>query len=180
MTFPKRYIVQSYLECERCSLHKTRRSIVFGRGDLPADILFIGEAPGVTEDMLGLPFVGQSGKLLEKAMQRALELSSRDTMPRLFITNIVACRPCDFLGGPNRPPSGEESWACWQRLERTFKDVAPKRVVLLGKVAVQQAHKAFPDATCLPHPAFILRLGGVESPLFRSFVQDLSEVFKHV
>ena len=54
--------------CVRCPLHQTRTQVVFGAGNANADLMFIGEAPGANEDRLGLPFVGQAGKLLDKLL----------------------------------------------------------------------------------------------------------------
>ena len=173
------YIVKAYLNCTRCPLCKIRKNIVFGRGVLPAKVMFVGEAPGKSEDVLAQAFVGPSGRLLNKAMETAAFMAST-SIPTFFITNIVACRPADNSGGENRKPTGEEAWTCWRRLEQTYKDVSPQKVVLLGAVAEQYGIDAWPDATILPHPAFILRQGGTSSPAFRAFARGLSEVFMEV
>ena len=55
-------------ECVRCPLHQTRTQVVFGNGNADADLMFVGEAPGANEDRMGLPFVGQAGKLLDKLL----------------------------------------------------------------------------------------------------------------
>lgn len=174
-----KYIVKNYLNCQRCGLCQTRREIVFGRGVLPASVLFISEAPGKTEDLLGIPFIGPAGKLLDAAISRALEMmESNEKTPSYFITNTVACRPTDSKQGENRQPTGEEVWACFERLQRTASQVKPKRVVFLGEVAKQYLKKAFPSAYSLRHPAYILRKGGIESPEFRAMARDLSAIFK--
>lgn len=168
--------------CTRCHLADYRRNQVIGRGSVPADILIVGEAPGKSEDLLGIPFVGRSGRLLDHAIIKAAsfaKISKRD-IPSYYITNVVQCRPTDVKGGPNRPPTPEEAWSCWVNLERVYKQVKPKRVVLLGKVAEQHCKKLFPGALVLPHPAFILRVGGISSPEFRRFAISLSEVFREV
>lgn len=175
-----RYIVKDYLKCTRCPLSNFRRNIVFGRGKVPAKILFVGEAPGKTEDLTGLPFVGRSGKLLDSVILFAVKLAGITEAPTYFITNVCACRPCDSSGGENREPNGNEAWACWSRLEKTYTDIKPQRVVLLGKVAQKYTLKAFPNALCLPHPAYVLRLGGQDSPLFRAMARDLSQLFLEV
>ncbi len=56
--------------CKRCPLYKTRRKIVHCRGSLPCDIFFLGEAPGDSEDLLGKPFVGPAGKLLDRIIAK--------------------------------------------------------------------------------------------------------------
>lgn len=175
-----KFIVKNYLNCERCPLHEFRRNIVFGRGKIPAKIFFVGEAPGKTEDLLGVPFIGPSGKLLDKAFELACQMAGVSEPPTYFISNVVGCRPTDSKDGENRQPTGEEAWACWERLEKTHAAVKPQKVIFLGKVALVQCRKAWPEALALPHPAYLLRLGGVESPAFRAFARDLSAVFKEL
>lgn len=176
----KRYIVRDYLNCERCGLCKFRKQIVFGRGTIPAKILFIGEAPGKTEDLIGVPFIGQAGRLLDRGIDTACQMAELEFPPSYFITNTVACRPTDMLDGENRPPTPEEAWRCFERLKKTYQHVKPARVVFLGKVAKRYCSTAFPEAVELYHPAYLLRCGGVEAPAFRSFCRNLSEVFREV
>ena len=191
-----KYIVHAYIDCKRCSLCNYRRNIVFGRGSIPADILFIGEAPGKTEDLLGLAFVGPSGRLLNLGLKRAMELFRQD-LPKTndstinliweqcfnltyFITNVVACRPTDSTGGDNRQPSPEEAWACTERVKQTIADCNPRKVIFLGDIAKKYYKRVFPQALCLQHPAYIARQGGASSPAFLSFVRGLSDVFKEL
>ena len=82
------------LSCQKCGLCQTRTHVVFGMGSPNAEVMFIGEAPGRTEDEQGLPFVGRSGQLLDKYLA-AIHLKRDD----IFITNIVKCRP-DHPFGP--------------------------------------------------------------------------------
>jgi uracil-DNA glycosylase family 4 len=72
--------------CMRCPLHQTRTNVVFGAGNANADLMFIGEAPGANEDRMGLPFVGQAGKLLEK-MLAEIGMDRKD----VFIANTLKC-----------------------------------------------------------------------------------------
>jgi uracil-DNA glycosylase family 4 len=74
--------------CVRCPLHQTRTTVVFGSGNADAELMFVGEAPGAEEDRLGLPFVGQSGKLLDRLLVE-IGLDRAD----VFIANTVKCRP---------------------------------------------------------------------------------------
>src|SRR5271154_1273031 len=80
--------------CVRCPLHRTRTTVVFGAGSSDADLMFIGEAPGANEDRLGLPFVGQAGKLLDKLLAE-ISMDRKE----VFIANTLKCRPPD-----NRDP----------------------------------------------------------------------------
>ncbi len=63
-----RAVYEEARACVRCPLHQTRTTVVFGAGNADADLMFIGEAPGANEDRMGLPFVGQAGKLLDKLL----------------------------------------------------------------------------------------------------------------
>jgi len=77
------------LACSRCELCKTRTNVVFGQGVPDAEVLFVGEGPGQSEDEQGLPFVGRSGQLLDKYLF-AIDL---DREKNCYIANIVKCRP---------------------------------------------------------------------------------------
>lgn len=121
--------------CEGCPLCKTRKTIVFGEGPLETvaklekpPVLVIGEAPGYDEDIQGRPFVGASGKLLDK-MLSAIGLSRTENC---FITNIVKCRPPE-----NRNPAKNEIIACSHFLEEQIRFISPKMILLLGSVALK-------------------------------------------
>jgi len=103
-------------------LHKSRTKPVPGEGNLDADILFIGEAPGRQEDLSGRPFVGQAGKLLETLL-RGIGLRREE----VFITNVVKCRPPN-----NRDPKEEEVRACSAHTQAIIKLIEPKVIVTLG------------------------------------------------
>ena len=96
------------LACRSCGLCETRTNVVFGQGAEDAEVLFVGEGPGQSEDEQGLPFVGRSGQLLDKYLF-AIEL---DRKKNCYIANIVKCRPPQ-----NRDPLPAESEACmpWLR-----------------------------------------------------------------
>lgn len=171
--------LQGWRSCTRCNLCQTRKNVVIGRGVIPADLLFIGEAPGKTEDLLREAFVGSSGRLLTKAMEMAAKITRKQ--PTFFITNIVACRPCDSKHGPNRQPTKEEAAACWDRLSQTENLVQPASVIFLGKIAQKYGavFSGYLPTWSLQHPAYILRRGGGASPEFNLFVKALCEVYKH-
>lgn len=95
-------------------------------GNPHADLCFIGEGPGAEEDLQGLPFVGRSGKLLDRLMGEEMGLS-RD---ECYIANVVKCRPPG-----NRVPLPEEAAACAPFLDRQIALIRPKIIVALGKTA---------------------------------------------
>ncbi len=114
--------------CERCpELCASRSQIVNGTGPTDADVVFIGEAPGATEDERGEPFVGRSGDVLTAALRDA-GLGRSDVR----ITNCVRCRPPE-----NRDPSGEELANCREYLDRELELLDPEVIVTLGKVPTE-------------------------------------------
>jgi uracil-DNA glycosylase family 4 len=108
-----------------CGLCPGRTNAVPGEGNPSAQLMFIGEGPGATEDALGRPFVGQAGKLLDEIIQ-AIGLRRED----VYITNIVKCRPPQ-----NRKPLPDEIAACMPYLHRQIALIRPKVIVALGGTA---------------------------------------------
>jgi DNA polymerase len=113
--------------CIRCPLHQTRTNVVFGAGDANADLMFVGEAPGATEDRIGLPFVGQAGKLLDKLLAEiGMERSE------VWICNVLKCRPPD-----NRDPHPNEIEACQDYLRRQVDLIEPTVICTLGNFSTK-------------------------------------------
>jgi uracil-DNA glycosylase len=108
-------------------LHQTRTTVVFGSGNADADLMFIGEAPGANEDKLGLPFVGQAGKLLDKLLTE-IGLDRAD----VFIANTVKCRPPN-----NRDPHPHEIESCNGYLRRQVELIEPTVICTLGNFATK-------------------------------------------
>jgi len=123
MTFEE--LKEECLKCTKCSLHKTRTNVVFGVGKEDADVMFIGEGPGKTEDETGEPFTGRSGKLLTDYLI-AVGLKRED----VYIANIVKCRPPE-----NRDPSEEEQELCIEYLRQQIRFIKPKIIVCLGRIS---------------------------------------------
>ena len=125
---------QRTLACVRCpSLAAARKNVVFGVGDINAQLMFIGEAPGADEDDQGEPFVGKAGQLLTKIIQ-TMGLT-RDTV---YIGNILKCRP-DTPGhaSGNRKPTPEEMQTCISYLHEQIDLIRPRVIVALGGTAVE-------------------------------------------
>ena len=121
------------INCQCCDhLVSSRTQVVFGVGNPVADLMFVGEAPGVDEDRQGEPFVGAAGRLLTKIIE-TMGLS-RD---EVYIANILKCRP-DTPGrsSGNRAPTPDEMNACSPWLHRQIDFIQPKVLVALGKTAV--------------------------------------------
>jgi DNA polymerase len=114
-------------DCTRCRLHKGRTNLVFGVGNVNADLMFVGEGPGADEDAQGEPFVGRAGQLLNN-MITAMGLKRSD----VYIANVVKCRPPS-----NRTPEKDECDTCSPFLMRQIDVIKPKVIVALGAVAAK-------------------------------------------
>ena len=110
-------------ECTDCPLHQGRTQAVPGEGPDAAELLFIGEGPGVQEDRQGRPFVGPAGAFLEELLQ-----SIGMTRDQVYIANMVKCRPPN-----NRDPAPGEIAACAKYLERQIELIDPRLIVTLGR-----------------------------------------------
>lgn len=117
--------IDDVLHCPRCDLSLSRTNVVVGSGPLEAKVLFIGEAPGRSEDKQGKPFVGSAGRILNKLLEQ--NGMKRDDV---YITNVVKCRPPE-----NRVPRDYEIDACHPYLQKQLEVIRPKLIVLLGKTA---------------------------------------------
>jgi DNA polymerase len=110
-----------------CPLAATRTNLVFGMGNANADLMFVGEAPGATEDQQGKPFVGRAGQLLDTLLEE-IGLSRGE----VFIANILKCRPPG-----NRDPLPEEIEECTPYLMRQIELIEPKVIATLGNFATK-------------------------------------------
>ena len=112
-------------QCTRCELYKTRKQTVFGVGNLRAEWMIIGEAPGADEDLQGEPFVGRAGQLLNSMLQAI-------GFPReqVYIANVLKCRPPG-----NRDPKPDEAASCASYLTRQIEMVNPRVILCLGRIA---------------------------------------------
>ena len=165
------------LKCKRCDLVKTRRKncVVIGRGVVPADILFIGEAPGSADEILRKPLVGQAGRLLDEMIIRAGIINIK-----YYITNIVLCRPVGEKFAQNRPPSKIEIIKCTQNIMQIYKAVQPQAVIFMDKLALDHYKKEFNSTFTIMNPKWHVNNGGDKSPRYLTDVQTLREVFKCV
>jgi DNA polymerase len=167
--------------CSRCGLHRTRKSVVFGEGDIRSRLMFIGEAPGADEDRQGRPFVGRAGQLLTKIIA-AMGLEREET----YITNILKCRPPG-----NRNPEVDEICECLPYLEKQIEAIKPEIICTLGLFATQTltgirdpigrmrgSTYEYQGIPLIPtyHPAACLR-----NPSSKKLVwEDIKRVMKHL
>jgi DNA polymerase len=157
------------MACVKCAhLVAARKNVVFGVGDINSPLMFVGEAPGADEDVLGEPFVGRAGQLLTRIIL-AMGLS-RETV---YIANILKCRP-DTPGqsAGNRKPTPPEMETCIPYLQQQIDLIKPKVIVALGGTAVEGLlgkpvfitkargqWQTYRDIPLMPtfHPSYLLR-----------------------
>ena len=152
------------MECTACPLHIQRNIVVAGEGNGSSGLMIVGEAPGEVEDMLGRPFVGPAGQLLDKILAAAnLDRNS------VYLTNVVKCRPPN-----NRKPTDEECDLCRVTLNNEILAMRPRVILCMGSVAANQIiHPSFKITkerglwwpmsngsfiTATYHPAYLLYL----------------------
>lgn len=146
--------------CTRCHLCNYRSHIVEGRGNpFSARILLLGEAPGLSEDVLGKAFIGESGKLLDDMLKQA-----SINVDTCFFTNTVLCRPCNGRSDHViRPPAKEEVLACLPNVTKIIESIKHiEIVVFVGRVAESFYRIRLQGFTSmyLTHPSHILKNGG--------------------
>ena len=127
-------IRQRVCACTKCAhLACSRTQTVFGVGNPDADLMFIGEAPGVDEDQQGEPFVGRAGQLLTRIL-KAMNFAREE----VYIANILKCRPDTPPGSfGNRAPTPTEMQTCRPYLVEQIDVIQPRVLVALGAVAVE-------------------------------------------
>jgi uracil-DNA glycosylase len=180
--------------CTRCMLNCYRNNMVWWRGDIGANLVMIGEAPGAREDETGVPFVGKAGKFLDEIFFEATGEIIEDSA---LLINVVACRPPS-----NRTPKMEEMKACNQRLFSIMKIIKPKVAVLLGSTAARRIAGVQPitrwrgdfiDAVLVGdkkrvvkfetmptfHPSYLLRTG-LKSKEYADCVSDIRKAWEAV
>ncbi len=160
------------LECHLCELSKSRTHVVFGEGDPHAALMFVGEAPGSSEDSMGKPFVGRSGELLTKMIENVLHLKREN----VYIANIVKCRPPN-----NRTPTPIEAHTCQPYLLKQIELIKPKLIVALGATAyhyltgdetpiskIRGILQQQENYTIIPtyHPSYLLRNPSAKKEVF--------------
>lgn len=146
--------VGKWRDCQRCPLGKQRGNICLARGNLPCDVLFIGEAPGMSEDAWAQPFVGPAGQLLDKIIARSLPAGTSCAM-----TNLVACFPREAKSRGDNEPERGEILECRPRLVEFVNIARPRLVVTVGTLAEQYVGEMCPPdcpRVHIIHPAAIL------------------------
>lgn len=174
-------LVQEWKDCGRCELSERRHKVVMARGTVPCDILFIGEAPGESEDALGKPFVGPAGQLLDIIINRsigkfnkALAIAGGRAPLTWCLTNLVGCIPRGEDQRKAGEPEPESIEACAPRLQELAAICDPQLIICVGKLAEEymgpgfkhsiKLHKPIKQVT-ITHPSAILRANPTQKGL---------------
>jgi uracil-DNA glycosylase len=181
------------LTCPGCPNRDTRFRVVFGEGDVNAKVMLVGQGPGIVEEQTGRPFAGPSGRLLDQALAEVgLERG------KLWLTNVIKCRAVKSEKGRvvDRAPSAAELKACRPWLDGELDIIQPEIIVCIGvpsakalidkKFRLSEEHgqvREAPDGTrrtAVFHPAYVLRLRGVDQQAYeqtwRALIADLRTV----
>ena len=165
------------LNCHLCELSKTRQNVVFGDGNTDADLMFIGEAPGASEDSAGKAFAGRAGELLTKMIENVLHIPRQS----VYIANIVKCKPPQ-----NRAPNSKEALTCRPYLLKQIELIKPKLIVALGATAYHYLSNddtpiskirghllTNKDYTIIPtyHPSYLLRNPSAKKEVFEDMLK---------
>ncbi len=176
--------------CRKCQIGYTRQNNVYGEGDACARLMVVGEGPGETEDLLGRPFVGRAGALLDQ-MLAAIDIPREE----VYICNTVKCRPTFSEGVRlrNRAPDPAEMSNCRTYLDAQIEIVHPQIILAVGAPAAKsflgptfsitrQRGQWFTGPLDIPlmvtfHPAYVLRASGnTMNEIKRAVWQDLKAV----
>lgn len=171
--------------CTRCSLHRSRKKVVFGQGNPYAKLFFIGEAPGQDEDREGLPFVGRAGQKLNQVLKE-LKIPRKD----VYIGNVLKCRP-----PRNRDPQQEEIQRCFPYLKAQIELIHPGVIVCLGRYAgwtltgiqgsISEMRKKIyynfgAKVFVTYHPSSILRMEHQRYPLLKEDIQKAIQYLRNL
>ncbi len=169
---------EKWKNCKECDLCERRTKVVLARGTIPCDVLFVGEAPGVSEDVLGRPFVGPAGKLLDKIIKEAM-IMARVSLPIAF-TNLICCIPKDGDNQKVTEPPKYAVDACADRLYEFEELCDPDLIVLVGKLP-SKYYSTTVGTIAIVHPAAILRMDVSQKGLqIQRAVVTLADAFEEL
>ena len=178
--------------CKLCDLHETAKTVCMeasGEPEWPG--IVVGEAPGANEDDVGRPFVGRAGRVLDRALCEATNMTPKSVRQRLIVTNAVKCRPPN-----NATPTAQQLDTCVRYLEQEIEAWDPRAILALGNVATitligtggisalrggeHYLNRARRPCLFLPfHPAFVLRQG-YDSDAAEMFKADVADFIRYI
>lgn len=182
---PLQQLYDDWRDCQRCHLADGRKHVCVVRGSVPCDVLLVGEAPGHSEDVIGVPMVGPAGKLQDEIVADAIPEGVS-----FAFANICGCIPVGDDGKKVTKPDGIAIRRCMPRLQEIVRLCDPKLIVCLGEVAREylvdgreriELHREIPTVVTV-HPAAIGRANIAQQGLMRqrAAVQIRNAVEDHV
>ena len=167
--------VNKWKNCTLCDSCKHRNKVVLIRGSIPADLLFIGESPGPSEDSIGKVFIGPAGKLLDEIIEESIGAVNEwlcdcpeAKIPFSYaLTNLVACIPKGDDSRKFGEPDIQSIKACQDRLRECVGLCKPRAIINVGKLPEKHVPPMFPTIPhiSIVHPAAILRSDISQQPL---------------
>jgi DNA polymerase len=159
--------------------------VVHARGSVPCDVLFVGEAPGASENLIGRPFVGPAGKVQDSILREAVALEGE---ARFLYANVLGCIPLGGDGAKEESLPPECVAACRPRLEVLMRAAGPRAVVALGREPYEYLTGKLPGGPAPPpgvpvimayHPAAVLRAGwGTKDVMIRKNVVAFADAIR--
>lgn len=144
--------VERWKDCQKCPLAQQRSRICIARGNIPSDVVFIGEAPGASEDSIGFPFKGPAGHKMDWIINNSIPSNVTHSL-----INLVCCYPREAKARGDNKPERDEILACRPRLIEYINIAQPRLIIYVGRLAEEYT----PNSTNVPsieitHPAYIL------------------------
>lgn len=161
--------VAKWSNCQACPLAEHRNRVVLARGEIPCDVLFIAEAPGKSENLLGKPLVGPAGKMLDQIVESVWE--SMDCSYTRCYTNIVGCFPKEAKETEDHRPPKKAIKECSPRVKEMVAMCQPKLIVCVGSLSKEWLHLSVDMASeaheivHIAHPSAILQTPVPNRPL---------------
>jgi uracil-DNA glycosylase family 4 len=191
---------EKWADCDHCGLCSHRRHTVLYRGHMPSHVLFVGEGPGDTENLLGYPFTGPAGSEFDDLRKAAWSKAFMEgytaigRIPTWGMSNIVACHPKEpdpegLSSARTRPPTKDEAICCSPRLTEILMLATPRLVVALGDIAARYLKYSMPEPPApgprllkLVHPSAILRIESqiLQNSARKRFMLTLSQALDGV
>lgn len=157
--------------CNLCSLYKYQYSIVQNRGELPCDLLVIGDFPASSDDLSGIILSGNEWRLFHYMLEK-----SGLSKVKYCITNMVRCRPTERKGGAIREPSLAEIVNCKLRLMDIIMKSKAKIYLLMGDAVKKHYGKILPGHYYMHPVSMILSTGGTRSPFYLQNLRKLEDI----
>lgn len=142
----------TWASCRACDLCRTRNHVTMARGRFPATVVFLGDSPRGQDDVMGFPFVGEDGDLMDRLVADAATWTNLSAPPPVAFVHLVGCFPKDHRG-QHRKPTSKELKACKERVAAILRMSGAKAIVIVGEVPKSHIPKTDLPTVKMKHPA---------------------------